>query len=54
VQYRFNEHLALTGIVNNLRNTPPRRDETFNTYPYFINNFDPVGREYFLQLDYRF
>lgn len=54
LQYRFDDHWTFSGIVNNIGNRAPNRDETFDVYPYFISNYDPVGREYFFQVDYRF
>lgn len=53
--YRFNERMSAAIIVNNLLDEPPPRDPTFNTYPYFSTaNYDPYGREAFVQFDYRF
>jgi outer membrane receptor protein involved in Fe transport len=46
---------ATVGLfVNNVFDKIAPNDPTFNTYPYFWRAFSPVGREVFLQLDYRF
>ncbi len=55
VSYRFNERMTAAIIVNNVLDKAPPRDPTFDTYPYFSTaNYDPYGREAFVQFDYRF
>jgi len=42
-------------VVDNLFNRKPPRDPTFDTYPYYSDsNYDPIGREYFLEVGTRF
>lgn len=46
---------ATIGVyVNNVFNKLHPRDDTFNSYPYFWRAFSPVGREVFVQFDYKF
>lgn len=46
---------ATVGVyVNNVFNKLHPRDDTFNSYPYFWRAFSPVGREVFVQFDYKF
>jgi iron complex outermembrane recepter protein len=41
--------------VNNLFDRKPPRDSTFDTYPYYSDsNYDPIGREVFLEIGTRF
>jgi iron complex outermembrane recepter protein len=41
--------------VDNVFNKNPPRDPTFNSYPYYSEfNYSPVGREWFVQLGYKF
>lgn len=55
VSHRFNDRLSASIIVNNLLDEPPPRDPTFDAYPYFSTaNYDPYGREAFLQVNYKF
>ena len=55
VSHQFNDHLSASIIINNVLNEAPPRDPTFDTYPYFSTaNYDPYGREGFLQLNYKF
>jgi outer membrane receptor protein involved in Fe transport len=42
-------------VIDNLFNRKPPRDPTFDTYPYYSDfNYDPIGREYFLEFGTRF
>ncbi len=42
-------------VVDNIFNRKPPRDETYDTYPYYSDyNYDPIGREYFLEIGTRF
>jgi outer membrane receptor protein involved in Fe transport len=42
-------------VVDNVLNRKPPRDATFDTYPYYSDyNYDPIGREYFLEIGTRF
>ncbi len=55
LQYRINDAASVGLFVQNLRNSRPPQDDTLNAYPYYITgNFNPYGREYFLQFDYTF
>jgi outer membrane receptor protein involved in Fe transport len=38
-------------VVDNLFDRKPPRDKTYNSYPYYSDsNYDPIGREIFLQV----
>jgi outer membrane receptor protein involved in Fe transport len=38
-------------VVDNLLDRKPPRDKTYNSYPYYSDsNYDPIGREVFLQI----
>ena len=55
VQYAVNNDMNIGLFVQNIRNTRPPVDPTFNSYPYYSTfQFNPYGREVFLQLDYTF
>jgi outer membrane receptor protein involved in Fe transport len=55
LDWRITERMRLGFSVVNLRNTPPHRDATNSTYPYYDQfQFDPIGRQYFLEFAYRF
>ena len=54
--HRFNDHLRVGFIANNIFNKMGLEDETHTSWPYF-NHFvgqTPSGRELFLQVDYTF
>jgi outer membrane receptor protein involved in Fe transport len=49
------KNLDLSLLINNVLNKMPPGDKTFTSYPYYnTENYNPYGREYMLQLDYRF
>jgi outer membrane receptor for ferrienterochelin and colicin len=55
VTYNFTDDLRLSGIVNNIRNKMPPADNTFVAYPFYnFVNFNPYGRSYWLEVDWRF
>ena len=46
---------ATVGVtVNNLFDKLAPEDDTFYTYPYFWRAYSPIGREVFVQFDYKF
>ena len=47
--------LSVGVIVNNLRDSRPPADRNGGGWPFYpVGNYDPYGRQYWLQLDYRF
>ena len=54
--YWIIENRASVGfVVDNLFDRDPPRDPTYDEYPYYSTfNYSPIGREWFLQLRYRF
>lgn len=52
---QFGENLSVGVIVNNLRDSRPPADRNGGGWPFYpVGNYDPYGRQYWLQLDYRF
>ena len=52
---KCHSRLSASVIINNVLNEGPPRDSTFDQYPYFsTGNYDPYGREGFLQVSYKF
>jgi hypothetical protein len=42
-------------IVNNLRDSRPPADKNGGGWPFYpVGNYDPYGRQFWVQLDYRF
>jgi outer membrane receptor protein involved in Fe transport len=54
VNYRVNENFQVGLRVNNILDKIAPKDDTFNSYPFFWRGYSPIGREVWLQLDYRF
>ena len=54
VKYRLDENWQLTLIGNNIFNRFHPEDDTFFSYPFFWRAYSPIGREVFVQVDYRF
>ena len=53
--YNIDDDLTLTGAVNNIRNKMPPYDRTYIAYPYYnVLNYNPYGRAYWLEVDWRF
>jgi outer membrane receptor protein involved in Fe transport len=55
VQYNFSDDAAITLIANNIRNSRPPKDPTFNTgYYYNIFNYNAYGRLLMLEYNMHF
>lgn len=56
VGYRFDDDNSLSLIVNNLRNTHPPLDKTGEGgWPYYpVGNYDPYGRQFWLEYNLHF
>ena len=54
VAKKITEKATVGVYVNNVFDRIHPRDDTFNTYPFFWRQFSPIGREVFVQLDYKF
>lgn len=54
VSKEITEKATLGLYVNNVFDRIHPRDDTFNTYPFFWRQFSPIGREVFVQFDYKF
>lgn len=53
VGYEFTENFRASLIVNNVLDKIAPKDDTFFSYPFFWRAFSPIGREVFVQADFR-
>lgn len=51
--YKFTENFSASLIVNNVTNKFAPEDDSFFTYPFFWRAYSPIGREVFVQADFR-
>ncbi len=51
---KITDKARITLFVNNVFDKLHPRDDTFDAYPYFWRAYQPVGREVFAQLEYKF
>lgn len=51
---KITDKAKITVFVNNVFDKLHPRDDSFDTYPYFWRAYSPVGREVFVQFDYKF
>lgn len=51
---KITEKATIGVYVNNVFNKLHPEDDTFNSYPYFWRAYSPIGREVFVQFDYKF
>jgi outer membrane receptor protein involved in Fe transport len=55
IAYNITDDIRVSGIVNNIRNKKPPTDQSYFAYPYYsFVNYNPYGRSYWLELDWRF
>jgi outer membrane receptor protein involved in Fe transport len=55
VSYDITDDMKISGIVNNIKNSGPPRDSTYTALPYYnFTNYNPYGRAYWLEFDWRF
>ncbi len=54
VRKKITNNATLGLYVNNVFDKIHPKDDTYNSYPYFFYSFSPVGREVFVQFDYKF
>ncbi|MDR3386583.1 MAG: TonB-dependent receptor [Rudaea sp.] len=55
LNYRLNPRTAVSFIVDNVFDSKPGKDGTWTSYPYYASRwFSPVGRAYFVEINYRF
>lgn len=55
VSYSVSDDITVSGVINNIRNKMPPLDRTYLAYPYYnILNYNPYGRAYWLEVDWRF
>jgi len=54
INYRVTERATLTLVVDNLFDARPQQDPSWTSYPYYAYNwFNPIGRAFFVQFNYR-
>lgn len=54
VQKKLTDKATLGLYVNNVFDELAPEDDTYNSYPFFWRAYSPIGREVFVQFDYRF
>jgi len=55
VSYNLTDDMKISAIVNNLKNSGPPKDNSYTALPYYnYLNYNPYGREYWLEFDWRF
>ena len=55
VYRRLNDNASVGLIVNNLRDSRPPADKNGGGWPFYpVGNYDPYGRQLWLEFDYRF
>lgn len=55
VAYKFNDRSSLSLIVNNLRNSRPPEDKSGGGWPFYpVGNYDPYGRQFWLEYNHHF
>jgi iron complex outermembrane receptor protein len=54
VAKRFNDKAEVTLFVNNVFDKIHPRDDTFDSWPFFWRAYSPIGREFYVQFDYKF
>ncbi|HZP65932.1 MAG TPA: TonB-dependent receptor [Rudaea sp.] len=55
VGYDITDDMNIKAIVNNIKNSMPPKDYTYTAAPYYnFVNYNPYGREYWVEFDWRF
>ena len=54
IEKKITEKATVGLAVNNVLNKLHPEDNTFNSYPYFWRAFSPIGREVFVNFNYKF
>ena len=55
VAYNITDDIRVSGIMNNIRNKRPPFDSSYTAYPYYnFTNYNPYGRSYWLEVDWKF
>jgi outer membrane receptor for ferrienterochelin and colicin len=55
VSYNLTDDLKVSAIVNNIKNSMPPKDPTYTAAPYYnFLTYNPYGRAYWLEIDWRF
>jgi len=53
--YNITDDMRISGIVNNIKDSGPPRDATYTALPFYnYLSYNPYGREYWLEFDWRF
>ncbi|ATE72252.1 TonB-dependent receptor plug domain-containing protein [Lysobacter capsici] len=55
VSYRLSDQASVSLIVNNLRDSRPPADRSGGGWPFYpVGNYDPYGRQFWLEANYKF
>ena len=55
IAYEITDDIRVSAIANNLFNKKPPYDATYSPYPFYnLLNYNPYGRAYWLEVDWRF
>jgi outer membrane receptor protein involved in Fe transport len=55
VSYNITDNMKISGIVNNIKNSMPPKDPTYTAVPFYNSlNYNPYGRSYWVEFDWRF
>jgi len=55
INYNVNDAMRLSFIVNNIKDSMPPKDRTWNVAPFYnIGSYNPFGRQVWLEFDWKF
>jgi outer membrane receptor protein involved in Fe transport len=55
ITYNITDDIRISAISNNLFNKKPPYDSSYSAYPFYsFTNYNPYGRSYFVELDWKF
>ncbi len=55
LSYSITDGMKISGIVNNIKNSMPPKDSTYTSGPYYnFVNYNPYGRQFWLEFDWKF
>ena len=55
VSYNLTDDMKISGIVNNIKDSGPPKDSTYTATPYYnFQVYNPYGRSYWIEFDWRF
>ena len=55
ISYNITDDIKISAIGNNIKNSMPPKDSTYTALPYYnFLTYNPYGRAYWLEIDWRF